>query len=72
MPKKTIGENKTKELLKSLENITEWFEAREDVDLDVALEKLKEGAELIKVLKEKLKYAENEFKEIKKSVLENE
>lgn len=72
MPKKTTGENKTKELLKSLENITEWFEAREDVDLDVALEKLKEGAELIKVLKEKLKYAENEFKEIKKSVLENE
>lgn len=72
MPKKTTGENKTKELLKSLENITEWFEEREDVDLDVALEKLKEGAELIKVLKEKLKYAENEFKEIKKSVLENE
>jgi len=72
MPKKTTGENKTKDLLKSLENITEWFEAREDVDLDAALEKLKEGAELIKVLKEKLKYAENEFKEIKKSVLENE
>lgn len=72
MSKKTTEENKTKELLKNLETITEWFESREDVDLDEALKKLKEGAELIKTLKEKVKYAENEFKEIKKSILEDE
>lgn len=58
------------EALKKLEKIAEWFELREKIDVEQGLEKVKEGAGLIKVSRERLKKVENEFEEIKKE-LEN-
>jgi exodeoxyribonuclease VII small subunit len=52
--------------LKKLEEIIEWFESQEDVDVEEALKKVKEGAELIKSGKARLKNVENEFEEVKK------
>jgi len=56
--------------LKKLENIAEWFEAQEEVDVEEGLNKVKEAAELAKDLRVRLAEAENEFKEIKKSLEE--
>jgi len=49
---------------REIEEINEWF-LREDIDLDEALKRYKRGMELIKKCKEKLKQAENKFKQIK-------
>jgi exodeoxyribonuclease VII small subunit len=56
------------ELLTKLEKTVQWFQAREEVDLDEGMKRAKEGAALVKVLKEKLKKIENEFDEIKKDL----
>lgn len=58
--------------LKKLEEIVSWFEEQSEVDVEEGLEKMKEGAELIKELKSKLTKAENEFEEIKKDLLSEE
>jgi len=60
------------ESLKKLEEIARWFESQEEVDVEKGLEKVKEGARLIKVSKERLKKVENEFEEIKKEMEEGE
>jgi exodeoxyribonuclease VII small subunit len=60
-----------KESLNKLEEIVGWFDAQDEVDVEAGLDKVKEGAALIKELKARLKKAENEFKEIKKD-LEND
>ncbi len=60
------------ESLKKLEKITEWFEAQEEIDVEQGLEKVKEGARLIKISKERLKKVENEFEEVKKELDEDE
>ena len=57
-----------KESMDRLEAIVKWFEADRDLDLDAGLEKVREGAELIKRLKARLNEAENEFKEIQKEL----
>lgn len=54
-----------KESLSKLEQIVGWFEKQADVDVEEGLEKVKEGAVLIKSLKGCLKEVENEFEEIK-------
>jgi len=54
--------------IKKLEDIVEWFEARENVDVEEGLKKVKEGSTLIKDLKIRLKKAENEFEDIKKEM----
>ena len=54
--------------LKKLAEIVEWFERQEEVDVEEGLEKVKEGASLIKSSRERLKEIENEFEEIKKSI----
>ena len=54
--------------LKRLAEITEWFDAREEIDVEEGLEKVKEAVSLIKSSKERLKMIENEFEEIKKEV----
>ncbi|MCK5123428.1 MAG: exodeoxyribonuclease VII small subunit [Candidatus Pacebacteria bacterium] len=36
------------ESLKKLEKIARWFESQEEVDVEMGLEKVKEGAKLIK------------------------
>ena len=56
------------ESLKKLEDITEWFEGQEAIDVEQALEKVKEGVSLIKESKLRLKEVENEFEVVKKEL----
>lgn len=69
-----ISDNKSaiNDQLGKLESIVEWFETQAQVDVEAGLEKVKEGAVLIKELKTKLKKVENEFKEIKESLDEED
>ena len=59
---------KISDLISKLEKIVQWFDAREDVDVEEALKKVKEGAELVKTLKLRLNKVENEFEEVKKDL----
>lgn len=59
------------ESLKKLEEISKWFESQEEVDVEEGLKKVKEGAQLIKISKERLKKVENEFEEVKKGLDED-
>lgn len=56
------------ETLKKLANIVSWFESQSEIDVEKGLEYVKEGANLIKLSKERLSEIENEFKEIKKGL----
>ncbi len=56
--------------LKKLSQIADWFESREEVDVEEGLKKVKEATEVIKESKERLKEIENEFEEIKKEIEE--
>ncbi len=58
------------EALQKLERISDWFENQEQVDVEQGLEKVKEGAELIKLSRQRLKEVENEFQDVKKSLEE--
>jgi exodeoxyribonuclease VII small subunit len=58
------------ESLKKLEEIVDWFENQEEVDVEKGLEKVREGVKLIRSSKERLKKVENEFEEIKKELEE--
>lgn len=60
------------EQLGQLEAIVKWFESQKEVDVEKGLEKMKEGAVLIKALKFRLKEVENEFEEIKKDLDDEE
>lgn len=71
MPLKSNNMAKTEsinELLKELEQTVQWFQEREHVDLEEGMKRAKEGAALVKTLKEKLKKIENEFEEVKKGL----
>ncbi len=57
-----------KESLSKLNGIVEWFDEQEEVDVEVGLVKVKEGAELIKDCKKRLSEVENEFKEIQREI----
>ncbi len=57
-----------KESLQKLNQIVEWFEDQEEVDVEVGLKKIKEGAILVKNCKKRLKEVENEFHDIKKEI----
>ncbi len=59
---------KVSESLSKLESIAEWFEKQEKIDLEEGLEKVKQGAEIIKDLKTKLEGIKNKFEEIKESL----
>jgi len=61
-------ENNISKSLKSLEGIVNWFEEQKDVDIEKGLEKVKQGAVIIKELKKRLKIVQNEFNEIKKGL----
>jgi len=54
--------------LKKLEEIVDWFESQQEVDVEKGLEKVREGAALVKASKERLKKVENEFEEVKKEL----
>lgn len=57
--------------LKALEEIVQWFDAQDEVDVEKGLTKVKEGAALIKSTKKQLKEVENEFEEVKKDLTED-
>lgn len=63
MKKQSLSES-----LKKLEGITGWFENQEEIDVEQALEKVKEGVALIKESKSRLKEVENEFEVVKKEL----
>lgn len=67
MKKESLGES-----LKKLEAITAWFENQEEIDVEKALEKVKEGVTLIKTSKERLREVENEFTIVKKELDKSE
>ena len=54
--------------IKKLRAITGWFETQDEIDVEKGLEKVKEGAELIRASRERLKELENEFEEVKKKL----
>ena len=56
------------ESLKKLEEITQWFNSQEEVDVEKGLEKVKEGAKLIKASRERLKEVENQFEDVKREL----
>ena len=58
--------------LKSLAEITEWFDDQEEIDVEEGLNKVREAVALIKASKERLKKIENEFEEIKKGIASEE
>jgi len=54
--------------LKNLAELVSWFENQKEVDVEQGLLKVKEGAELIKKSRERLKEIENEFEEVGKAL----
>ncbi len=54
--------------LEEIAEILEWFDAQEELDVELALEKIGKASSLIKASKKRLAEIENEFKEIKKEV----
>ena len=56
------------ESLKQLTQILNWFEDQKEIDVEAGLQKIKEGASLIKVSRERLKAIENEFENIKEKI----
>jgi exodeoxyribonuclease VII small subunit len=61
MKEKNLNQN-----LKKLNEIVDWFESQEEIDVEIALNKVKEATEILKEAKKRLKKVENEFEEIKK------
>lgn len=60
------------ESLEKLNNIVEWFDDQQNVDVEAGLVKVKEAAKLIKGSKTRLAEIENEFKEIEKDIEEED
>ncbi len=57
---------KITEDLAKLRAIVDWFESRDEVDVEEGLEKVKDGSAIVKRLKARMQEVENEFEEIKK------
>lgn len=68
--KKTETTENLNDTLKKLSAIVAWFESQSELDVEKGLEHVKEGAELIKSSRARLVEIENEFKEIKKGIVE--
>lgn len=56
------------ESLKKVQAIITWFDSQEEVDVEKALEKIKEGTVLIKESRTRLKEIENEFEVVKRDL----
>jgi exonuclease VII small subunit len=61
-----------REQLKELEDIAAWFEKESDFDVEEGLKKVKEGAALVKKLKDRIKAVENEFQELEADLTNGE
>ena len=57
--------------MKRIDEINRWFEG-DELDLEEALTKLKEGKELIQKCKKRLSEIENEFSELKTDFISDE
>jgi exonuclease VII small subunit len=60
--------SKLKQNFKKLEEIVQWFDQQKEIDLEIGLNKIKEGSKLIKESKSQLQGLENEFEEVKKEM----
>lgn len=67
-----MTKNNLKDSLKKLKDIVDWFDKQEEVDVEMGLEKVKEGAGLIKESRKQLKELENEFEKVKVDLKEEE
>lgn len=67
-----MTKNTLKDSLKKLKDIVDWFDKQEEVDVETGLEKVKEGADLIKESKKQLRDLENEFEKVKEELKEDE
>ncbi len=56
------------ESLKKIQSIVAWFEEADEIDVEKGLEKVKEGAALIKTSRKRLQEIENEFEVVKKEL----
>lgn len=65
MTKETLNLTET---IKKLRAITAWFESQDEIDVEKGLERIKDGAALIKASRSRLKELENEFEEVKKQL----
>lgn len=59
------------EALKKLEELNDWFDNQQEVDVEKGLEKVKEGAKLVKASRARLQEIENEFEEVKKELVQS-
>lgn len=59
-----------KDSIKKLNQIVEWFESQEEIDIEAGLEKVKEGAMIVKICKKRLVEIENEFEQIQRETEE--
>lgn len=63
MTKKTLADS-----LEKIQEIISWFDNQEEVDVEMGLDKMKEGAKLIRESRERLQEIENEFEVVKKEL----
>jgi len=57
-----------KDSLSRLNKIVAWLEEQEEVDVEAGLEKVREGASLVKECKSRLVEIKNEFEQIQRDV----
>lgn len=67
-PQNNAGEKDLNAAIAELRSIAAWFEAQEEVDVELGLQKIKEGAVLIKDCRTRLKSLENSFEEVRKEL----
>ena len=67
-----MTKNTLKESLKKLKEIVDWFDKQDEVDVEMGLEKVKDGVRLINESKKQLKELENEFEKVKEELDEND
>lgn len=65
---KEISAESLKENLKALKEIVDWFDNQDEVDVEEGLEKVKQGAVLVKSTKARLVEIENEFEQIQRDI----
>ena len=68
MAKEKIDSKNLNNNLKRLAEITAWFDAQDEVDVEEGLKLVREAVGLISASKERLKAIENEFEEIKREI----
>ncbi len=56
--------------LKKLEDVLAWFDGQTEVDVEEGLKRVRQGAQLVAELRERLKDVENEFQTVKATLQE--